>query len=106
MAHRCGHAIGSVSIPEQVPFLIAIPQAHVRVAAAAVFLVIPLRHEGSSEAHLVADFLDARLEEHGVIARGERTGVMNVHLVHARAMLAIVALDGDAVIAHHAGNAA
>ncbi len=54
----------------------------------------------------MADFLDARLEEHGVIARGECAGIMNVHLVHAGAMLAIVAFDFDAMIAHHAGNAA
>src|SRR5205807_8294510 len=62
MTHRARHMSLGALFPEEVAFQVAVPQAHMRMAAAAIFLIIPLCHERGTKTHLVADFLYARLE--------------------------------------------
>ena len=95
-----------ILVPEEIAFAAEIPQANVGMPAAAIFLVIPLRHKGRRQSHLVTDFFHARLEEHGFVAGGERVIIAQVHLIHAGAVFAVVPLDKDAVVAHHTCNAA
>ena len=72
--------------------------------AATVLLVIPLRHEASSEAHLVANLFDARFEKHSVVTGRKDVRIANIHLVHTGAVFAVVALHLDAMVAHHVGD--
>ena len=95
----------SVLVPEEVAFAFAVPQANVRMPAAAVFLVVPLGHKGGSQTHLMADFFDTRFKEHSFVSGSHRIVIANVHLIHARAMFAIVAFDLNAIIAHVTRNA-
>src|SRR5437588_12258196 len=93
-------------VPEHVMFQIAIPEAHMGVPTAPIFLVIPLGHKAGSEPHLVTNFLDARFEKHGCIASSDATGIAYVHLIHAWPVPAIVPLDLHTMVAHHTGNPA
>src|SRR5579885_1193715 len=106
LAHECGHMAFRSLVPEKIALAFAVPQAHMRVATATIFLVVPLGHEGCGIAHLVADFFHASLEKHGLVSRGDSLIIAQVHLVHARAMLAVVAFDKDSRIAHHTSNTA
>ena len=47
---------------------------------------------------------DAALEQHAAVGRLERVAVAKVHLVHALAVLAVVAFDLDAVRVHVAAH--
>ena len=59
----------------------------------------------AGQPQLVADLFDAVLEEHGVVSCCDGVGVADVHFVHAWPMLAVVAFDFDAAVAHHARDA-
>src|SRR5215467_2131155 len=75
-----------------------------RVAAAAILLVVPLRHEGGGVAHLMTDFFDACFEEHGSVSASSGRYIAYVHFIHAGTMLAVIAFYFNPVIAHHAGD--
>src|SRR6266568_1384150 len=70
-----------------------------------ILLVVPLRHKAGGKAHLVADFLDPRLEQHSLIGSSSGTGITQVHLIHAWAVLTVVPFDIDPIVAHHTGHA-
>src|SRR5207248_7797360 len=93
-------------VPEHVVFQIAIPEAHMGVPTAPIFLVIPLSHKAGSEPHLVTNFLDARFEKHGSITSSDGIGITYVHFIHAWPVLAIVPFNLHTMVAHHTGNAA
>ena len=65
LPHGLRHVPFGSFVPEHVALPVAVPQAQVRVPAAAVFLVVPLGHKRGGQSHLVADLFDAVLEEHG-----------------------------------------
>jgi len=56
------YALPAPSLPEDIVFLVAIPQAHVGVPAAAILLVIPLGHKAGEPDPVVTNFFDACFE--------------------------------------------
>ena len=76
------------------------------VAAAAVHAVGVLRHERRHGAGPREHLLGRALEQHAAVGGFEGAGIAQVHLVHALAVLAVVALDLDAVGVHLAAQPA
>src|SRR5438876_8453994 len=103
LSHGTRHMPLSAPVPEKVLFQIAIPEAHMGVPTAPIFLVIPLGHKAGSEPHLVTNFLDARFEKHGSITSSDGIGITYVHLIHAWPVLAIVLFNLHTMVAHHTG---
>src|SRR5579859_293334 len=79
-----------------------VPEALVQVAAIAVFLGEGLCHEARRQPIQQTQLLYAVPEEQRAVGGLQSRRMAQVHLVHALAVLAIVALDWHAVRVHHA----
>src|SRR5262249_11261946 len=81
-----------------------VPEALVQVTAVTVLVGERLGHEARCQPLQQTKLLDAVAEEQRAVGGLHSGGVTQVHLGHALAVLAVVALDGYAVRVHHAAQ--
>src|SRR5690348_4681846 len=87
-------------IPEEIALAVHIPQAHMRMSATAIFLIIPLRHKRGQVTILEADLFDTGFKKQRTIRRPQRVAIAHIDLIHTRTMFAVVALNLYTILTH------
>src|SRR5689334_8145826 len=90
----------SALIPEEIALAVHIPQTHMRMSTAAIFLIVPLRHKRGQVAILEADLFDTRFKKQRTIRRPQRITIAHIDLIHTWTMFAVVALNLYTILTH------